>query len=162
MTLIAYIYRKLQTANDVVREVSKKSHLRKPFDKRYGKQRKYCWNIHNSSYIIFIDHYESNWVGKKSLLVICEILGLFVNTLTADDKYSRMSRDNLTQPIKMQLLKIVIITSDHKSTTHYRQWQAIQKFVYFFSKTFQIILMYCFLLSYFKNVLESTNMVVMN
>ena len=58
----------------------------------------------------------------------------------------------------MQLLKIVIITSDHKSTTHYRQWQAIQKFVYFFSKTFQIILMYCFLLSYFKNVLESTNM----
>ena len=65
MTLIAYIYRKLQTANDVVREVSKKSHLRKPFDKRYGKQRKYCWNIHNSSYIMFIGHYESNWVGKR-------------------------------------------------------------------------------------------------
>ena len=38
----------------------------------------------------------------------------------------------------------------------------LQKFVYFFSKTFQIILMYSFLLSYFKNVLESTNMVVMN
>ena len=40
---------------------------------------------------------------KKSLLVICKVLGLFVNTLTADDKYSLLNRDNLTQPIHMQL-----------------------------------------------------------
>ena len=37
---------------------------------------------------------------KKSLLVICKILGLFINTLTADDKYSLLNRDNLTQPIQ--------------------------------------------------------------
>ena len=40
---------------------------------------------------------------KKSLLVICKVLGLFVNTLTADDKYSLLNRDNLTQPIRIQL-----------------------------------------------------------
>ena len=28
---------------------------------------------------------------------------MFVNTLTADDKYSRLNRDNLTQPVRMQL-----------------------------------------------------------
>ena len=42
-------------------------------------------------------------IWKKSLLVICKILGLFVNTLTADDKDSFLNRDNLTQPIQMQL-----------------------------------------------------------
>ena len=30
-------------------------------------------------------------------------LGLFVNTLTADDKQSILKRDNLTQPIQIQL-----------------------------------------------------------
>ena len=32
-----------------------------------------------------------------------QILGLFVNTMTVDDKYSLLNRDNLTQPIHMQL-----------------------------------------------------------
>ena len=40
---------------------------------------------------------------KKSVLVVCKILGLFVNTLTADDKYSLLNRENFTQPIQMQL-----------------------------------------------------------
>ena len=42
---------------------------------------------------------------KKSLLVIHEILRLFVNTLTADDKDYLLNRDNLTQQIEMQLSK---------------------------------------------------------
>ena len=40
-----------------------------------------------------------------SLLGIWEILRLFVNTLTADDKYSLLKRDKLTQAIQMQLSK---------------------------------------------------------
>ena len=36
-----------------------------------------------------------------SLFVKSEILGLFVNTLTADDKYSLHNSENLTQPIQM-------------------------------------------------------------
>ena len=42
---------------------------------------------------------------KKSLLVIHKILRLFVNTLTVDDKHYLLNRDNLTQPIQMQLSK---------------------------------------------------------
>ena len=40
---------------------------------------------------------------KKSVLVIWKILRLFVNTLTANDKYSLLNRENLTKPIQMQL-----------------------------------------------------------
>ena len=40
---------------------------------------------------------------RMSLLVIHKILELFVNLLTADDKYSLLNRDNLAQPIIMQL-----------------------------------------------------------
>ena len=37
------------------------------------------------------------------MLVLCKILRLFVNTLTDDDKYSLLHRDNLTQPIQILL-----------------------------------------------------------
>ena len=40
---------------------------------------------------------------KKSVLVRGKALELFVNTLTADDKYSLLNRDNLAQPIRTQL-----------------------------------------------------------
>ena len=38
-----------------------------------------------------------------SLLVISEILGLFLNTLTTDEKYSLRNSENLSESIKMQL-----------------------------------------------------------
>ena len=40
-----------------------------------------------------------------SLLLIFEILGLFVSTLTANDMYSLRNCENLPQPIQTQLLK---------------------------------------------------------
>ena len=40
---------------------------------------------------------------KKSILVICKILRLFVKTFTGDDKYSLLNRDSLTESILMQL-----------------------------------------------------------
>ena len=40
-----------------------------------------------------------------SLLVTCEILGLFFNTLTVNDRYSFRNSRNLPQPIQIQLSK---------------------------------------------------------
>ena len=37
------------------------------------------------------------------MLVLGKILGLLVNTLTDDDKYSLLYRENLTQPIQILL-----------------------------------------------------------
>ena len=39
------------------------------------------------------------------MLVLWKILRLFVNTLTDDDKYCLLYRDNLTQPIQILLSK---------------------------------------------------------
>ena len=41
--------------------------------------------------------------SKRSLLVTWKFLRLFVNTLTADDKYSLLNRRSLTQHIQVQL-----------------------------------------------------------
>ena len=40
---------------------------------------------------------------KRSVLVRRKAFELFVNTLSADDKYSLLNRDNLVQPIRTQL-----------------------------------------------------------
>ena len=40
---------------------------------------------------------------ENSLLLTCTTLGLLVNTLPADEKYSVLNRDNLTIPVPMQL-----------------------------------------------------------
>ena len=42
---------------------------------------------------------------EKSLLVTSKILRPFVNTLTANVKSFVLNRDNVTQPIQMQLSK---------------------------------------------------------
>ena len=41
--------------------------------------------------------------SKKSLLVIHKILRLFVNSLTVDEKHYLLTRDNLMQPIQIEL-----------------------------------------------------------
>ena len=57
---------------------------------------------------------------EKVSLVIRKILRLFVNTLTADEKDYVLNRDNLTQPIHMQL-------SDKEKT--------FSQFIFLFLKT---------------------------
>ena len=44
---------------------------------------------------------------KKSLLVMFLSLGLFVKTLTTEDKYSLRNSENLWEPIQIQLYKII-------------------------------------------------------
>ena len=64
---------------------------------------KHCCNFNDTTFTIFINHCVGSCIGKTSLLVIYKILRLFLNTLIPDDKHYLLNRDNLTQPIKMQL-----------------------------------------------------------
>ena len=70
-----------------------------------GSGPKHYSNLNHSSFSRFIDQCEGNLIGKKSLLVICKIFGLFVNTLTLSHKFSLLNRDKLTQQIQLQLSK---------------------------------------------------------
>ena len=83
--------------------MSKKCRFKGQFDKQHGKRAKpllksawqHLYHIHWSL--------PSQLSWKKSLFLTCQILGLLVNTLAADEKYPVLNRDNLTIPIQMQL-----------------------------------------------------------
>ena len=101
--LIADVFQKLCTPKYMVIQMSKKSCFRGPFNKEHGKRtqtllkskRQHLYHIYWSLW---------RWLSwKKPLLVICKILRQFVNTLTANGKYSLLNRDNLTQSIQMKL-----------------------------------------------------------
>ena len=83
--------------------MSKKYGFRRPFHKQHGKPAQallksgleHLYHIHCSP--------PSRLSWKKSLFLTCQILGLLFNTLTADEKYLLLKRDNLTIPIQTQL-----------------------------------------------------------
>ena len=60
------------------------------------KTPKHCSNLKDSTLLTQFSWKKSPWVRYK-------ILGVFVNTLTADCKYSLLNRDNLLQHLQLQL-----------------------------------------------------------
>ena len=60
---------------------------------------KHLWNLDESNFVIFFHNSEKKRIWKVSTLLKFEILGVFVNTLTADDKYPIQDRQNLSFPI---------------------------------------------------------------
>ena len=103
MTLIAEVFPKLRSPKNNVRSMSIKSLFKGSFKKQHGKCAHTlfefaCQNLYHI--------YWSLWrhlTFKKFPLVICKISRLFPNTLSADGMYSLLNRDNLIQPIQMQV-----------------------------------------------------------
>ena len=103
MTLIAYLFLRLRPGKVVVRYMCKKSGFKLPCQKEHGKRvstlfksdRQYLRHIYCST--------GRQLSCKKSLLVICQRLRLFLNTMSAVEKCSLSNRDNLMQPIHMEL-----------------------------------------------------------
>ena len=91
------------------------------------KGAKHCRNWNDSSFIKCAHHAGSILV-TKSFLVISEILRPLFNLLTQDDKYCLGDRENLLEPIEMQLSKNRQIFSDAftaflKSTFDYEHFE---------------------------------------
>ena len=103
IALIAEVFLKLRSPKNKIRSMSIKSRFKGSFKKQHGKRPqklfKFPWqNFYHISWSLW-----RQLTFKKFLLVICKISRLFPNTLSADGKYSLLNRDNLTQPIQMQL-----------------------------------------------------------
>ena len=64
---------------------------------------KHCQKLNDSTFTISIDPCEGKSVRFNSLLIICKILGHFLNPLTGDEKYCILSSDSLLQHIEMHL-----------------------------------------------------------
>ena len=103
MNLIAEVFPKLRSLKNKVRSISIKSRFKGSFKKQHGKRAqtllKFAWQ--NLYHIYWLLWRQSTF--KKSLLLICKISRLFLNTLSADGKYSLFNRDNITQPIQMEV-----------------------------------------------------------
>ena len=83
--------------------MSKKSRLRGCFDKKNGKRAQKRFK--SASRDLYHPHWslQSQFSWWKSLLLACQILGLLINTLAANENHPVLNRDNLKIPIQMQL-----------------------------------------------------------
>ena len=105
MTLIADVFPKLRTPKNVVRSMPKKSNFRGSFEKQHSKRDQTLLKFKRQQLYHIYWSISRQWTYKRSLLVISKILSLFTNRLSADGKYSLLNRDNLMQPIQMQLYR---------------------------------------------------------
>ena len=103
MTLIASLFLRLPSPKHAVRYMSKKSCFRLPFEKEDGKRVSTLFKLERQNLYHIYWSTRRQFSSKKSLLVICKSLRLFVNTISAVDKCSLPNTDNLMQPIHMQL-----------------------------------------------------------
>ena len=90
-------------SENIVREMSKKSRLREPFDKQHGERAQTVFrceseNLHQNHWSL-----PSQLSWKTSPWLTCKIFWLLVNTFAANEKYLVLDRDNLAIPIQMQL-----------------------------------------------------------
>ena len=69
------------------------------------KDPKRLGNLYDCTLTKFFDSSGGTLSWKMSLFVICEILGVFVNTLTADGTYFLCNSQNLPQPTETQASK---------------------------------------------------------
>ena len=103
MIVIANVFPKLKTAKDLVKKLSRKRCFRTSFDSEviHGCQTLVKFALEHPHHIFW-----SLWeemISKISALFKFEILGVFANTLTADDKYPIWDCENLQFPIQMQI-----------------------------------------------------------
>ena len=103
MIVISKVFPKLPTVKDLVRPLSKKRCFRTPFDSQHVKESQ---TFVKSAWEHFYHIFSSLWgklIWKMSLLVIYEILGAIVNTVTVDDNYLFRNCEELPLSIQMQL-----------------------------------------------------------
>ena len=103
MTLIRYLFLRLPPPKNVVRYMSKKFRFRLPFQKEHGKRVSTLFKFERQNVYHIYWSTRRQFSCEKSLLVICKILRLFFNTISAVDKCSLPNTENLMQPIHMQL-----------------------------------------------------------
>ena len=103
VTLIADAFAKLRIQKNLIRSIPKKSRFKGSFKKQHGKCAQIFFKCQwQPLYHIYWSLFRQ-WSYKKSLLLVCKTSRLFINTLSADGKYSLFNRTSLTQPIQMQL-----------------------------------------------------------
>ena len=101
--VIANVFLKLRTVKDLVRPLFKKRRFKTSFDSHHVKGSQ---TLVKSAWWRFYHIFSSLWgemIWKISHLFKFEIIGVFVNTFSADCKYPIPDCENLLFAIQMQL-----------------------------------------------------------
>ena len=92
----------MQSHKIVCQRIKKSPALQDTLTKCMVNGNQHSSNMENAN----INSYWSLWTQlrwRKSLLLICKVLKLFLNALTCREKYSIRNGDNLQQPFQMRL-----------------------------------------------------------
>ena len=103
MILIATVFSRLQIVKNLFKLPSKNHCFRHPSTVNMLIGVKYLWNLHES---VIYHIFSSLWlelIWKISPFLKFEILDVFVNALTPDDKYPVRDSENLQFPVQMKL-----------------------------------------------------------
>ena len=65
MTLLDFVFPKLRTPKTWLDKTLKSPVSEEALTSNMVTVSKHCWNLHHSTFIIFIDHCQGNWVGKS-------------------------------------------------------------------------------------------------
>ena len=101
--VIANVFPNLQTVKIFVRKLCQERGLRTGFGGQHGKASQMIAKFPWEWFFHFFWSFWVNLIWKMSPLVLGEILGVFVNTLTVDGKYPLQGCENLQLPIQTQL-----------------------------------------------------------
>ena len=94
MTLIADVFLNLRTPKTWLDKYLKSPFSEDPLTSNVVNGLKHGWSERKHLHHIYWSLWkEFRW--RKCILVICKMLGVLANALTANDKYSLLNRDNL-------------------------------------------------------------------
>ena len=97
MRVLALLFPKLLFRKDVASETSRRCFFRTPFGNPRVNGFQTPLKVARHHYYIFFPWISGQLSWKKTALLWSEILGLFANTLTPDDKYSCRNMQNFLQ-----------------------------------------------------------------
>ena len=103
MSVLAWLFPKLLFPKEVATETSRKSCFRTPFGNQRINWFQTPLKVATRHYYHFCPWISGKLSWKKTALLWLIILRLFVNTLTADDKYSCRKMQNFLQQLQTLL-----------------------------------------------------------
>ena len=110
---------------DLVRPLSKKRRFRTPFESQHVKGSQTLVKLVWGHIYQILSKLWGKLIWKTFPLVICEILGVFFNTLTADARYPLQDCWNLLLPIQRQLSEKRKTFSESTSSFEYNEKKMI-------------------------------------
>ena len=134
MMVIANVLPKLQTLKNFVRRLCKNRGFRKRFDSQHLKVYQMLAKFASKHFYQVFSSFWGKLIWKNSPLVLGEILGVFVDTLSADAKYNVEYYENLRLKIQMQLSEkqkafSQIFVRFLESTSNFKHFETFQTFL---------------------------------